>query len=447
MEQDRKSTLSELTNKSWNLELIISGAAIVLLTYLPDLTEKQFNYFHFNLTDQWVGAGSYHLVVLAYAFFKTVSWLLLGMFVLHLVIRAFWVAMIGLQAAYPEGIRYEKLPNMLPVLRKLMEQRFGRLDDYIIRLDRLCNQILALAFLLALMGVMIGIVYNFIFLGSQILKTFLSDSVFQRLAQVLSGLVFLMLAAMVFSNYLLKNRPETAERYGKVLLFFSDFFRNMFMPIIGRPLSYLNFVFMSNMPVKRFYTTTMVFFIGIMGLAITVFMQKIGELRALHFFSWQQYSASGSPYSELLASRYDNLRSQSNQIALVSIPSDIVEGPFLKAFMVYPKMLDKRLAGFCPLPDLPDSLPPFERRRQMDSLKLQCFGSFFRIYVNDSLYAQPDLLFHQKPDLGVSGLLAYLPTTRFRQGKNLLCVKIPSQNKPDSLELFGAAPFWFVESK
>jgi hypothetical protein len=78
-----------------------------------------------------------------------------------------------------------------------------------------------------------------------------------------------------------------------------------------------------------------------------------------------------------------------------------------------------------------------------DSLRLHCLQQFFLVRVNDSLYCSPDWLFHEKPGTLAKGLIAYLPTTGFKTGKNVLTVRIPDGQKPDSLRVYGVVPFWF----
>jgi hypothetical protein len=75
-------------------------------------------------------------------------------------------------------------------------------------------------------------------------------------------------------------------------------------------------------------------------------------------------------------------------------------------------------------------------------LHLACLEQFFRVSVNDSLYQHPGWYFCRHPKTGSRGLMAYLPTTRFASGKNVLRVKIPAPDKPDSLIQFGVVPFY-----
>lgn len=440
---DRQAALKDLAGKSWNLELIISGAAIVLSAQLPDLVDDMFYYYHFNLSYDWDSSASY-LPVLAFAFFKTVAYLMTVMFLAHLTMRAFWVAMVGLQAAFPEGIRYGQVPNMSPGIREYQEQKFGKLEDYILRLDRLCNQVLAFAFLVGLMGVGIGILYNLFFGLAQISRALFPPAAIAVLYRLFVGFSVGLAVFIIGLNIYLKAKPQKETRILPWVKRFYGIISAVLLPFIYRPINYLTLTFVSNLARRRYYMSMVLVMVFVMCSVFVVFIEKIGDLKGRHLLEWRDYYASGAPATELVTNRYDNLRVKQCDLPPVSLPSDVVEGPFLPVFVLYPKMLDRQLAQLDPLPELPDSLPRQTRLMMTDSLRLACLSGFFKLYVNDSLYARPDWLFSQKTGATTRGLTVYLPTAGFRPGKNLITVKVPTESKPDSLREFGTVPFWYA---
>ena len=60
-EQERQTELQELAAKSWNLELIISGAAVFLASYLPGTVDGMIIFGQKNTRLRRFGTG-----VLAY---------------------------------------------------------------------------------------------------------------------------------------------------------------------------------------------------------------------------------------------------------------------------------------------------------------------------------------------------------------------------------------------
>ncbi len=45
---EQHDKLRELTAQSWNLELVISGAALFAILQLPDLLDQAFDYLQYN---------------------------------------------------------------------------------------------------------------------------------------------------------------------------------------------------------------------------------------------------------------------------------------------------------------------------------------------------------------------------------------------------------------
>lgn len=96
---NRPEWLRALTEKSWNLELVISGAAIFLANYLPAAADDMLRYYLENLVmDEDFKKIS--LPLLVYSFMKVVAWLLILTFVVHFVMRAFWAGVVGLHTVY-----------------------------------------------------------------------------------------------------------------------------------------------------------------------------------------------------------------------------------------------------------------------------------------------------------------------------------------------------------
>lgn len=441
---DPSGPLKELLGKSWNLELLISGAAIVFTGFLPEWVERSY-----HLQRQYVGfdgGGAFAtLPLMAYAFLKVVAWLLIASFVAHLVMRAFWVGLIGLQAAYPEGIRYGHIPNVAPATRRFQEEKLGRLDDYIRRLDRLCSQVLALAFLVALMGVALGLAYNIIFWAMQAAQIFLPEKWLEVLYALLLVVILGGAFGMLWFNLKAKKSDDLNEKYGRRLAQWSWYFNMTLVPLLYRPIAYLSITFMSNMPPRRYYWALGGLSVLVMSSVLVVFTQKISEIKQRNVLEIRDWYTAGDPARQLQADAYDNLRSPSGHIPALSIQADVVEGPFLRVFVAYPKTLDATIGKVCPPQALPDSLRKGELVQHLDSLRLTCLGSFFQLLVNDSLCRKPDWVFHEKDGaVPVKGLLAYLPTKSFLLGKNVLVLQTPHPAKLDSLNKVAALPFWFA---
>lgn len=443
-EQERQAELQALAANSWNLELIISGAAVFLATYLPGIVEHARQYYLNNLALS-ENPGKNALPLLAYSFGEMVAWLLIATFVGHFVMRAFWVGLVGLHAVYPEGIKYEQLPGQTEYSREQARRRFGRLDDYILRLDRLCNQVFSFAFLVALFSMGISFAYLLIFSIIHLVPLFIPGEA-GKLISAAVLFVFVLIVMMPALLLLLLRNKRLAEN--KRLQYWSDLGNwispNIILPLVGGPLNYLNLTFTSNVSRKRMYTVLVLVFVLMFSGVFALLLQTMFDLTGRTGFAFQSFFAQDAGSHLLDARRYDSLRPDGQALPSVSIPADFVSEPFLRVFVTYPKSLDTRLSQHCSTPVLPDTLTKQMRRHITDSIHLGCFSRFFHITVNDSTYAPAEWIFHQHPVQNTRGLLTYLPSRQFRQGKNVLRIRVPSEKNADSLRTYGVVPFWYA---
>lgn len=441
---NRPEWLKALTEKSWNLELVISGAAIFLANYLPDAVDNLLRYYleNFVLNEDFTKIA---LPLLVYSFMKVIAWLLILTFVAHFVMRAFWAGVVGLHTVYPDGIRYERLPWQSDITRNQMRERFGLLSDYILRLDRLCNQIFSAAFLIALTSLGICIAYIFIFLIFNILPIYLGAETGKKV-----GLVFLSIMLGIAMLPLLTQTAMRIPRLAampfirRLLTWSARYAGNMLMPLIYRPMTYLNLAFTSQMSARRLISALVIGTVFIMGAVILTFTSTMLQLSGRLELSTRDFFASERGAATLTGGVYDNMRAAEDRLPPISLPSEIVEGPFLRVFVDYPKLLDAALSQRCTSPVFADSIPRAVRRAKTDSIHLACMNSFFRLSLNDSLIAQPGWMFHVHPVVGSTGVVAYLPSSNFKPGKNILKLEVPSTKNPDSLRVYGQAPFWFA---
>src|SRR5688572_6484682 len=110
-EKQTPQWLQDLQESSWELEFLISGGAIFTLIqasqFLTDSVQS------LKITNALIGTDM--LLIIATL---GVQMLTLG-FILHLSLRAFWVALVCANYVYPQGIRRDKIkwkrPFWVPV--------------------------------------------------------------------------------------------------------------------------------------------------------------------------------------------------------------------------------------------------------------------------------------------------------------------------------------------
>lgn len=440
---EKSNWIQELSNQSWNLELVVSGAAIFSTSFLPELTDRAIaSYFeNYQLTNS---LPERILPTLAYSFAKSSAYLLIITFVVHFIIRAFWIALVGLRAVFPQGINYENIPNTGKELGEIYKKKFGSLDGFIVRLDKICSQIFSIAFVLVLFSLMLALLYLVAFLGTIGLKTYFPEF------YVKAKPIFLAIALALFVLSLVILLLSSKEKYrehplvGKLLKQYIQKSTWLYMGMY-KPIQYINFTFSSNLPHKKYFRA--VAFIGFLffGMSFSIYTMKLLEHTGLPYLESRNYYSSGSAEHQLIDNYYDNLRQEDERITTVSIQSDVIEEAFVKLFINYNKELDADLSRFCTDPTLPGTIKKDKKRMLKDKARLNCFNQYFKIVLNDSTLQPVEFFFEEHRN--TKGLKTYLSTEKCKTGRNTLYIKtmaidsLPKKVWADYVTI----PFWYAK--
>lgn len=437
--------LRELTSQSWNLELIISGVALFATLSLPGLLDTVLIYYRYNLMPE---TDYLHDVLPAQilGLTKGVCYVLFLAFLANFVMRAFWIGLVGLLAVYPDGIRYDKLPNLSRYAQQRYAQELGTLPAYIIRLDRRCNVIFALAFGLALMILGVAAIYG-LFLGVMtLLQLILPANIYQTVRET----IFIVLIAaytLVATAILVLNLPRfrNHERAAPLSFRLSKAFSLLFMGLY-QPLLYIMYTFTSHIPqavVKR----RMVILIAVFVVAEVAFLfvQTVQILGASSLLNSRSYFSLRDQKRTANANMFDNLRPATDLIDQASMQADVIREPYVRLFIAYPKLLDAELAKRYPEPTWPQNLSRKALREQRALWYQQTLGQYFGLSLNEVAYPTPEFLFTKRPDNDQYGLTTVLLPGNLKPGRNILTVTAPdSSNKPTP---YCQIPFWYVPEK
>lgn len=136
--------LPQHTTPTWEVELLISGIAVFAMLQLPGWLDDRY----FDLLPRF--ESDWHVVLLAFYLYLRITALILSMtFVVHLLLRAHWIALVGLDSVYPSGIRWDRV-GLGPLVRNLMQRRIGSMAETIERADNRATIIFAMGVQMAL---------------------------------------------------------------------------------------------------------------------------------------------------------------------------------------------------------------------------------------------------------------------------------------------------------
>ena len=142
----------QLTSPTWELELFLSGAFVFAMMQLPGLIEQLFVALEPHTTDR-----ANQVLFTGVLYGKAIAFTLIGMFLLHLIARAYWIALLGLQSVFPQGIRWKEM-KIGPVGQEVFRAAMPDIGRLIARIDNFCSIVFS-----------VGLVIVFVFVFSTII--------------------------------------------------------------------------------------------------------------------------------------------------------------------------------------------------------------------------------------------------------------------------------------
>ena len=130
---------------TWEVELLISGVAVFAMLQLPGLLDDALFMLLPRFGDGWQMA-----LLLVFMYAKGAALILSLTFVLHLLLRAHWIALVGVHAVHPDGIRWERL-RIGPILREVEMARDRPFSEIVRDADARATLVFAMGVTLAML--------------------------------------------------------------------------------------------------------------------------------------------------------------------------------------------------------------------------------------------------------------------------------------------------------
>jgi hypothetical protein len=407
MNQSIPKWLKDLQENSWELEILISGGAIFTL---------------FQVSDIWINWMSDMSVISSLpgrTFFMLagtlgIEILKLG-FILHLILRAFWLSMVCINYVYPQGIRRDSVKWKKPF--SIKEYENNDLQEPILKVDRLCGIVMYLS-----------IISSFLLTGINfaIFVMFSVPEIFGFDLGFVTELIFVLFLVYIFdliTNGLLRRIAVLSYiTYPVFALFDVLTFRVVYQKA--------SLLFRSNIPRWKFTLSALVFF----AFAFTLsYLNTYNVMKWPNVFDARSKHGQLNPKNPVLNYKFyrDELGDQKS--SPVNIPSKFIQDDHLEVFVqyrLYMDMLANALSG-------PDN-------------ELN-FSDIFEVAIDDSVYQEIDWYETIHESSINNGLTAIIPIGDLPEGKHTLRIGCSSKINPSKVNDFdfkcksALIPFWKEE--
>jgi len=411
--------LENIQNNSWEPELFISGGIVFSLLQIPDL----LYIWGILLLQQ---SGYFESLIIARILTIAVNGLIVG-FILHLIIRGFWVASVCLSYVFPKGIQQEKLEDYQPVFQNKLK-KIANTVDFVVLLETLSSLVFALSFLFVL--VLLGIFVTLLILiphSSLVEQIGATPFLILRIGSIIS----LGIALLYVLDFLTLGKLKKIK-----------WFARFYLPI------YTVFSWLSLSPIYRSAYYTLVTNIKSWKLSVVILIYAAVALiftATTHpenedFINYKKYLRNNTVTCIHSPNHYDNLRSKKELIGSASIQSEFVSGKFLRVFVVHHKIFERIKDLNCGKIDL-DNMTQKQGKQQ-----LQCLSQVYRLEIDKKPQDSVQWRFHQHPKTKEIGLLTVIPIHKIAVGEHLLQVKLTSPpSKLKRLQRYGLMNETFAE--
>ncbi|WP_439131350.1 hypothetical protein [Polaribacter sp.] len=430
-----KALLDKLQQESWQLELLISGFAILGLFSATDTLFLKFK----------IAQYENHLAENLVWFAVSIScWILIANLLIHVILRGLWIGALGLR--YVSGdIDYEEL-NYSNKFTKYLKKRIGSFDNYIATLEDYCSIVFAVSFLFifyflaSFLCVITLLIIAFVFLDNDFNGVWENIFQYTGLALIIFTLIGMLFTFIDFvTQGFLKRKNWTSKIYFPIYRVFNI----ITLSFLYRPLVYN---FLDNKFGKRLSFILVPVYLGILYLS------------SFHYID-SNYLDKDRRSSEYVANsgNYENLIiNEDDFIKKATIQSKVITENYLKIFIIFDDNLEDRLFDFNP-----DLKPKTDQRglssgivfnnnlnisyREKDSLRKVYYKTFNEVYLTkiNKTYYKTNYVASTNKNKKL-GFETYIKIDSLKEGKHLLKINRKYiNNKKDTILLnVVQIPFW-----
>lgn len=438
---DFKKLLDKLQQESWQLELIISGFVIygLFMGYEP----LEVEYLKAKKIQELIGTNLLGMLLSSMS-------ILIMLLLTHVVLRGIWIGAIGLR--YVSGdINYDDL-NYSEKFTSFLRKKVGSFDLYISKLENICSTLFALAFLMVFFFISFFMVFGVFALVTHFSEGLKSISETMYTAFKWSfGILYFSSISLVLIDFLgagiLKKYKWTSKVYFPIYRVFGF----ITLSFLYRPLLY-NFLDQKN-------ARWVGIFIVPFYILFSLFVSGFGK-QSSNFLIVGQNTSSIYTNKE---NYEDQLMEETDLVRFISIPSKVVEKPYLPVFIGFNDWMEDAIfendSTLLPEKDNRGYGFQFERldaasgavsirvdsKKSMDDQKryLESFGSIYKLHVDTTVYRNSFGITANKKDR--FGFETYLDIENLAKGKHFLRFVGPSRKQDGKFETdtLITIPFWY----
>ncbi|MCI4567227.1 hypothetical protein [Lysobacter sp. CFH 32150] len=406
------------TTPTWEVELLISGVAVFAMLQLPGWLDDAWFALEPRLGMIW-----FEPLLFVYFYAKSAAVMLAATFVIHLLLRARWIALVGMDSVYPDGILWERL-RIGPVQREVEQRLHDGTATAIERADNLATTVFAAGVTMATLMLSVSLLLAATFTTVQLVGSRFGFDIDFKLVLALCSLVVLipfLLSRQLDHLYGARLRPGSLPHRTLAATL-----RGFARVGLGRTSNMAMALLTSHGGERRVVLLTMCI-IAAATWAVIWNYETLREPNTLgNYALFPSLQADSS--RTLAPAHYDEFRNPARDGAVPYIQSATVVGPYLRLVVPYqPKRDDAALRRDCP------AILAL-KKTERSAATLDCLQRLHPVSIDGKPVAlQYDLSSDSRTDR--PALLAMIDVRSLAQGRHeLLVARQPTADEQEEID-------------
>lgn len=420
---------AQVVSPAWELELLVTGIVLVGLFQIPPWLQGIWHHWEPHLSLAAAVAGR----TLAQAVLAALYALIIC-FTVALALRGYWVALVGVNAVFPHGVRWDKQREYGRIQTEIMRPRVRPLPSFIGRANDAASLVFATGFFLAAavassFGLLAAIV---------VVMGLLSVALPVKAALIVFGVLTASALIAVLGAAITDIRRGAhlapggrPERFVRTVLRAAGALTPDGVRSLGAVLT-------SNLNRRVAYAALSVGIIGAYAAAFAA-MADPGAPPARFNYT---YFADGRRPGVVTADLYDSMRAADASPTLPSIQSDVIVDPYVRLFVPYrPASHNVALRRVCPTLRPPENDDDAPGVAAGDDAILACVARLHAVTL-DGRPAGGRFRFFTNPRTERRGFLMLIPAANLASGEHVIGVH-PARRAPAPGDTAPVRiPFW-----
>ena len=341
--KDQKlSWLDRVRTNSWESEILIVGFVLIILLQTIDYFEVLINNQQ-NLNSYWGGmpsiVNSILIPIIIYVLFLS-NYVLIISLSIYLIMRGFWVAVIGLSSVFPKGINVKKL-NYSDYYKSKLEKY--DIDHYSIIIDRICSSIFSISFIIIMFIISLTFFFSTIILLLLVFdKTQILNSDIPRVILGVLLTIYLFLGIIHFMDFILLG-PLKRIKWNWFTRYYSIIVKFFSIITLTRFYEILFYTFISRLK-KRYIFLFIICLVFLVNFGVNwpfynslLFTEYVDTNKLFSFYKYED------KYEKHLQLSQDKFASNYH----IMIQSGVITDPFIELHIPYNPQLNYSIINEC----------------------------------------------------------------------------------------------------